>query len=434
MLEPPCLHRVADVCVGVPPAPVCRDTYCTADAPCSQILEVASGSALRGALTAAEPGSCIALAPGQYGDVEIPRGVSLLGRGADHVQTGRLSMAEEAFEGALMLRGITTSGVTIHGSATIVGVRVQGSSGDGFHVTSGAVADILLSEVLDPPGVGINARDAAGLRVRRSYVRGSNGAALWAQCGTGCDCLVPTTVVANYLLAEDSRQYGVVLLGVDASGSYWDVLRTRVGEDFQSGGGISASQCARIAADGLRIETSAFFGIMVDDATGVLGGPIGVEVSGATLGVVFARIGLVSDGSVELVGADVHDNAGVGVCMGASSGEVVLKDSRVSRTASASFPSPSGGVLTAGEGIQWTPLTTGRLEGLSLSDNERQSILIDGPVGKGSAMERITLQGADAASGVLQQNVSDSGTSPTQGPGAPAIQREHGQIYDVVCP
>jgi hypothetical protein len=61
-------------------------------------------------------------------------------------------------------------------------------------------------------------------------------------------------------------------------------------------------------------------------------------------------------------------------------------------------------------------------------------MLIDGPVGEGSFMDRVVLSGGDAETGILQQNVNPGGTKPDTGADTPPITQQQGTVFDVVCP
>jgi hypothetical protein len=195
---------------------------------------------------------------------------------------------------------------------------------------------------------------------------------------------------------------------------------------------VSAAGCADVTADDLRVVESAFFGIVVDDSTAAFDE---VEVSGTTLGISFTHVAASRmDDAAKLSNGNIHDNEGVGICIGGNSKNVALFDTRVDATATASFPTPTGGVKSSGDGLQWTALAQARIIGLRLSGSERQSMLVDGPVAEGSYIEDIALSGGDEQTGIVQQNVNPGSTEPASGGGTPAVIQQQGSVFDVVCP
>ena len=90
-------HMVGSVCGGVPNDAVCEEDYCTEGVECAQVFQVDSGAAFNDAVAGATPGTCIALAPGNYGSVALPIGVSLLGKGADLVTVASIESRARPF-------------------------------------------------------------------------------------------------------------------------------------------------------------------------------------------------------------------------------------------------------------------------------------------------------------------------------------------------
>ena len=68
-----------------------------------------------------------------------------------------------------------------------------------------------------------------------------------------------------------------------------------------------------------------------------------------------------------------------------------------------------------------------RIDGLTVSGSARASVLINGPVAPDSTIARVTLEGADATFGILQQNLPADGMQPQVGPSAPAITTAPGE-------
>src|SRR5262245_27293778 len=61
-------HTVAGECVGVSSSPVCAENTCTAGVACDNIVTVTNDAELTNAASSATAGTCIAVAPGNYGD------------------------------------------------------------------------------------------------------------------------------------------------------------------------------------------------------------------------------------------------------------------------------------------------------------------------------------------------------------------------------
>src|SRR4051794_29255380 len=94
-VEPPCAaeNLVGGTCAGVPAKPICDGDVCTLGVSCGTVIAVAGSADLAGAVGRAGPGTCLALARGDYDEVALPGGVSLLGRGAADVRVAKVSIA-----------------------------------------------------------------------------------------------------------------------------------------------------------------------------------------------------------------------------------------------------------------------------------------------------------------------------------------------------
>src|SRR6185369_1243976 len=88
----PAGNEVCGVCAGVPVDDVCNSDTCTAGVMCLAVIDVPDNAALAAALQGASAKSCIALAPGNYGEIELPGGVSLLGRSAASVDVVKVTV------------------------------------------------------------------------------------------------------------------------------------------------------------------------------------------------------------------------------------------------------------------------------------------------------------------------------------------------------
>ncbi|HZO13151.1 MAG TPA: hypothetical protein VFB62_07825, partial [Polyangiaceae bacterium] len=162
-------HRVGDVCAGVPPGPVCDEDYWTEGVPCAVVHQVDSGASFAAAVGSAQAGSCIALAPGAYGSVILPPGVSLLGGGADCVTLAGIEVSGEG----VVVRGVTITAGSLQvrdGSTTAEMIRIVDSLEDGVTVGSGATLTLRASEVRSFARYGVSAFDVASLNVENSLI------------------------------------------------------------------------------------------------------------------------------------------------------------------------------------------------------------------------------------------------------------------------
>ena len=138
--------------IGVPTRPVCGGDTCTQGVTCSEVIEVDDDAGLADA--ASQAGACVALAPGSYGDVTLAAGTSMLGRWADEVTVGRVTV-----DGGT-LRGVQASGISVHGTTRIDQVRVSAPTERGIDVQAGANATIVQTEVNDATQHAIVSIDA----------------------------------------------------------------------------------------------------------------------------------------------------------------------------------------------------------------------------------------------------------------------------------
>jgi len=434
-----CRYEYRGECIGVPLGPLCEESVCTDGVDCARVVTVASAGELDAAIRSASAGTCITVEPGDYSSTaSLPAGVSLLGQSADTVRVQGVEMIEG---GGAVLRGVTTAHLLIEGGTTAVvyGVRVEGSSDDAIRVQGNAAVALRRSEVLSGAGIGVRAIDHAWLAVERSVVLDTEGAGIWGQCGTGCDCPGVSEISLHHVRVERAGGYGVALLGIVGTIDGIELLDTRTGADFAAGGGLSISGCSQVVADAVRVAKSSFLGVLVDHSSAQLGASLsggdggeGLDVSGTSSGMVIS--GVESGQQVTIRNATLHDNAGLGFCVGGFSTDVSIFDSSVSNTSETTLPSGTGTAARVGDGLQWTSGTRLVIDGLSLSGSQRQSMLINGAVLPGSRIDNLSLSGGDESTGILQQYAGSPSDAPEIGPGVPPVQQAAGQTLDVACP
>lgn len=427
-------------CIGVPAGDVCGQTYCTGDASCSDVTEVSSNDALASAAGSAGAGSCIALAPGNYSGVSLPGGVSLLGKGAGSVKVGAVVLGDGS--GALV-RGIElTEGITLNGArdARIEAARIRGAS-DAVQLQSGASVTVSQCEIATPGLHGIAAYDAASVNVSNTLIDAPTGPGVWVQCTGGCECATKTAVDIDHVLIDGAHHMGIHLAGAVGTMSNVTVQNTeqiRTPVQLAGGGGLAISGCSDIDATGLTVDGAESFGVLVDDSSADLGAPgeeQGIIIVDVKVGLWAGNIGA-SDTTqlLNVTNAEVVGNRAVGLGIGAGAQGIIIVDVRVADTLSEALlvePASSGQQSELGHGIVWKEGATAELTSVTLSNNSMQSLLIDGPVGAGSRLEAVTLEGGDEQKGIIQQSVMADDTSPEIAAGAPDVSRETAAVADV---
>jgi hypothetical protein len=111
------------------------------------------------------------------------------------------------------------------------------------------------------------------------------------------------------------------------------------------------------------------------------------------------------------------ENLGVGIGVAGSTKGMVICKAGVTDTYNANLPVSDedrmvGGSKPVGDGVDWLDGSEVVIEALTLSGNERQSLLIDGPAD--GDVRSITLAGGEEP--LLQQNLM-RGLSPSKGAG-----------------
>jgi len=429
-----CAHPLGDACAGVPAEPVCGEDVCTAGVTCSSVATVSDAGALGAAASKAASGSCIALAPGSYGKVDLPAGVSLLGRGSEFVHVDGVKVA--AGSGAVV-RGVSVGagGVVLDGAldARLEAVRITASGQSGVDLGGGSSATLAHVEIGGSSLYGLRAVDAAKLSVEASVIADSKGPGLWAECSGGCACTERGSVSLTGTVLSGNQLVGAALVGVDATFDGVEIRGT-LPRSLVGGGGVSVASCATLTATDTTVADNRMYGVLVDGSSAKLGGPSaeeGVEISGNHVGLWVQ--GQAADGSqsVEVNHARLLGNSGVGI---GSSGDIVgfvIYGTEIRNTKSENLTVDEGGQKTVGDGLVWGAGAQIAIDGLTLEGNERQSILIDGAAGEGSKIANVTLAGADAQKGILQQSVMSGTDAPEVGAGAPPVTQKSEKVLPV---
>src|SRR6185503_3740922 len=237
---------------------------------CADVIEVRNDTELAAATASAGAGACIALHPGDYGDAVLPGGVSLLGRGHGYVTLHKVTVATGT---GSVIRGVRVEGggVTLQPSATetrVESVRITASAADGLAAATGSSVRIARTEVTGSARYGVRGDDGADVAMERTVVTGSRGPGVWAECAAGCACPAPVSLEMTDTIVRDSKIVGVSLIGAFANFNGVVIADNSVGDNFQSSGGVAASQCSDLTATGVRVTDNSGFCMLFDDATG----------------------------------------------------------------------------------------------------------------------------------------------------------------------
>ncbi len=435
----PDADQISGVCVGVPPNDLCGGDSCTEGVVCASVVAAHSDAELTSKAAAASSGDCLALAPGHYGAVSLPGGVSLLGRSADAVMVDSITMAAGA---GAVVRGLAvgSDGVEVKGATGVrfESIRVTGDpavSRDGIALDPGSSASVVTSTIDGAGRIGVFAKDA-DVTLDRCIVSGAHFAGVWIQgshCSKDCACESRPTLTIKTSLIRDNHVLGLSAQGAAADLESTYVTNTKPGDTVltaQLGAGVAVSSCSNFTAKKqLRVLDSADWGILVDGSTATLGEETTpdekVEISRNQRGLWIQNVVqnvacLAGKSCVMLHGGEVADNRGVGIGVAGSSRGIVFCKSIVSGTVSVPlFSSKVDGIGTGaedvGDGLSWLDGSEVTIEALTLSGNERQSLLIDGPA-SGRIMS-MTLAGGDEGKPALQQKLPMGGAQPMLGNG-----------------
>lgn len=428
------------VCVGVPAEPLCGDNVCTVNATCSTIREVVDQAGLDAAVGAATAGDCIALHPGSYVAALLPPSVSLLGRSVDEVRIDSVQI--NGGSGALVQgMSVGAEGIRLDGATdvTIRAVRINSTTADGIEANAGSSLSVYNSEVHGALRYALSAFDANEVLVEGSILNGASGPGMWAQCTGGCDCTTTVNVTMNDTIIRDTKIVGLSLVGASATLRNVEISGNTVDDHFQPGGGLSVSQCSTVDAVGLYVRDNSNFGILVDDSSVNFGEPgsTTIEVLRNLRGIWVQNIGASMPQTVLLTGCEVGENDGVGIGVDGASTNVTIRESTIRDTAIIDLPVLIGGVSAGaeavGDGVNWFSVSQVVIDGLSVSNSARASVLIDGEVAAGSSIDNVTLGDGDDIKGILQQNFA-GGEQPAVGTGAPSVTTSAVEEFHIAQP
>jgi hypothetical protein len=429
----PSENEIRGACAGVPQAAVCSGDTCSGDVVCSGVTSVASDAELQAAAAGAASGACIALEPGSYGSVELPGGVSLLGKSAADVTVGKVTL--NAGEGAV-LRGFKTSTISVNGAtgAKIEAVHVLGGDETGVLVAAQSSVSLVTSTIEGTGIYGLFAVDPLAVSLDRVVIAGAGGPGLWIASSSDCPAEPAKPVVSvKSSIVRGSHVAGVGLYGVKATLQAVDILGTVPGAEFKygkHGAGLTIASCSDVAsAKGLRVHDSASYGVLVQASKAVLGGQGPDEEVEIHRNVVGLSIRSVPE-SVTLEGAQLDSNEGVGIDIRGESQGVIICKTGITGTVTKSLPTGLG-ARDVGDGLVWAQKSSATISDLALSGNSRASMIIDGEAA--GALFNVTLSGGDESLGIVLQNFS-SGAQPTTMSGTPALTVSSEEVLPIADP
>ncbi|KYF72881.1 hypothetical protein BE17_47955 [Sorangium cellulosum] len=426
----PAEDEIRGVCAGVPRAAICDEETCTAGVACAVVARARSDAELQAAAAAAAPGTCIALAPGAYGAVALPGGVSVLGRSAGDVTVHEVVL--DPGEGAVV-RGLTTSMIRVGGAARakIESVRVRGSADSGVIVDARSSVDVTTSTIEGAALYGLFAVDPFAVSLDRVVIAGSGGPGLWV--ASSADCAEPPAQPAldvKSSIVRGSHIVGVALFGARAAIAGLDILGTSPGKEFQTGrygGGLSIASCSDADVKGLRVHDSKSYGVLVDGSKATIGGngpDEDVEIHRNVIGLSVQNV----PESFRLENAQLDENQGFGIGLSGESRGVIICRSSVMATGIKALPTVHAGVEDVGHGLSWTERSEATISDVSVGGSALASVLIDGEAS--GTLHHVTLSDGDEALGIVQQDFR-TGAQPTIESGTPALRQAEDALYPV---
>jgi hypothetical protein len=420
-------------CAGVPPNAVCAEDSCTSGLDCAKVVSASDDPSLASAAASATAGTCIVLAPGSYSEVALPGGVSLLGKSADDVSVSGVTLG--AGDGAVV-RGLTvsTGGILVNGAqgARIEAVRVTGAEAVGIQIAAGSSVSLVTSTVEASAHHGVAVADGALVTIQQTILADNGGPGLWSACSADCACTARPDVAILASFVRDNHIGGVVVFTTDLSLQDVEITGTLPGDDWNfglGGGGLSVAVCSDLSAMRLRSLDNTRYGVLIDDSSAQVGDPAGepgIEISRNKIGFWAQNISKSAAQTVNLDGATLESNEGVGVGVDGDSMGLIICKSGISGTTMGGLIVAGGDSQEIGDGILWLGGSEVLIDDVTISGSARASVLIDGEAG--GALSDVTLSGGDEAKGIVQQNYA-GGMQPQIGENTPALTSEAAELF-----
>jgi len=408
--EIPCAELLNGVCVGVENEAGDKAGACPCTGP---MAEVHNQAELAAALAGAP--SCVTLADGKYGVVEVHDGFQLVGASAKGVVLDWLSFVD----GAASACRLTTTGATVWegASGTMQYLSVGPSPDDGVIVGAGAEARIVGSTIARSKRYGVSAFGHRSLTIERTLFDGSSyyatGPGIWASCPEGCACAAIPELVVRDSIVREAGIVGLLISGTHAELNNLRIERTSVGPNLEAGIGLAVTQCATVTGTQLQVVDNEDPGMCLDGSKVTLDD---VEVSGNLRGIMLVSHSAPSE--VHLTGATVTNNQGVGIGI-AGAIFAVVDDSIVDNTMAIALPAlidgTSAGAVSVGDGVCWNGSAVAHIHRMTVKGSQRNGFLINGPAS--GILEDVTL-----ADGQIVQINYETGSQPMTSGATPPIE------------
>ena len=363
-----CADKVGALCVGAPEASVCAGDACTADVTCASVIKVTTSAQLESALATATAGACLALAAGNYGNADVPAGVSLLGTGANAV-----TLASVRINGG---KGSTIRGLTVKGGG-VFAKDAQSLAIDRVKIVSGATFGLYL---LDSDGA-----------VSASTISGNSGNGIIAICKSACDAR--PKVSFSGVLAKDNETAGLLVRGVTVEFNGMLIRHTKA-KAFFFGRGIDAAAGATLSGKALQVDDSEDIGIFLE------GGSITLDDLHVSRNVRGIHLRKVTGGRLSTF--ELRDNKAVGLGVDAASVGIVVEGGIIAGTKSVSTPSDIGGEQSIGDGVNWLHGSAVKISAsVRIENSGRRAVIADleargefsGSLAGGDEMNGIVVEG-----------------------------------------
>ena len=405
-----CIEQLNGVCVGVENEAGDKVGAC----PCSVApIEVGSQAELVAAL--AGPPSCIHLAEGRYGVVELRNGFEIVGTSWHGVVLDWLSFVD----GSASACRLTTTGANVAEGArgAMQYVSIESSPADGVLVSAGAEARIVGSTIKKSAHYGVSAFGIRSLEIERSVIEGvgtdRSGPGIWASCPEGCSCATPPDVVVSDTVVRKTSIVGIAILGARGDLRNVRVANTTVGEQLDGGLGFGVADCASVTATGLEVVDNACVGMCLDSSKVALDD----LVASGNLRAIYAGTRS-APAEVRISGATLTNNRGYGLSI-AGATFAVVEDTLVDDTTGLALPVIVSGVSAStenvAEGICWTGSAVAHFHRVTVQGSERNAILIQGPAS--GILEDVAVPG-----GHIVQVQYDGGAQPMTSGVTPSIE------------
>jgi hypothetical protein len=385
--------KIEGVCPGVAAAPEVSGTDGVA---CSSQIAVANDGELASKAAAATAGSCLVLAPGTYGAVTLPAGVSLLGKGAS---------------------GTTLAGVTLTGGApaTIRGLAV-GAAG----IVATGKGELTIDRVLvsHAAGYGISVIDT-NLTLLASTIEYSGKFGVAASSACAMACTERPKLAIKSVFVREAHGVGIWAHGADVTLSGVQIDTTRA-QGFLYGRGLEVAaepdlgQTCSVSASSFAILHGDEVGVFVDGCTANLSQFLSSQnIRGV-------QLQNIPDGGAKLQDFTMEANKALGLGIAKSKG-IIVQGGRIASTVALRVPVDVGGVQEVGDGLNWLESDVNVGATVSIEGSARQGVIIDststgkfeGTLGGGDELKGIIVQGGLTA-GSVQDGLNIVGSVKTE--------------------